>query len=162
MDCFTCYFASLSTAVCWNNDAVKGNFRSAFKFITSQFLWQQIFHDKPTALRYSALHIQHRNDHKNKNYKKFMKMFQEIWKGRLCCFGGLQDACLPLVPKFAGSNPAEAVRIFHGEKIPSTPSFGREEKPAVPCRRFTACKRTLNVTWKSAFRQNSRLLFLAH
>jgi hypothetical protein len=52
--------------------------------------------------------------------------------------------------------------IFQGEKIPSTPSFGVEVKPAVPCRRFAACKRTLNDTWKSAFRQNSRLLFLAH
>jgi hypothetical protein len=53
-------------------------------------------------------------------------------------------------------------RIFQGEKIPNTPSFGGEVKPAVPCRRFMACKRTLNVMWKSAFRQNSRLLFLAH
>jgi hypothetical protein len=77
-------------------------------------------------------------------------------------FGGLEDACWPLVPKFADSNPAEAVRIFQGEKIPSAPSFGGEVNPAVPCRRFTACKRSLNVTWKSAFRQNSRLLFIAH
>ena len=46
------------------------------------------------------------------------------------------------MPKFAGSNPAEAV--------------GREVKPFVPCRRFMACKRSLNVTWKSGiFRQNS-------
>jgi len=44
----------------------------------------------------------------------------------------------------AGSNPAEAVRIFQGEKILSTPSFGREVKPWVPCRRFAACKRSLN------------------
>jgi hypothetical protein len=51
--------------------------------------------------------------------------------------------------------------IFQGEKIPSTPSFGGEVKPSVPCRRFTACKRSLNVTWKSAFRQNFRLRFLA-
>jgi hypothetical protein len=35
--------------------------------------------------------------------------------------GGLEVACWPLVPKFAGSNPAE--------KILSTPSFGREVKP---------------------------------
>jgi hypothetical protein len=27
-------------------------------------------------------------------------------------FGGLEDACWPLVPKFAGSNPAEAVGFF--------------------------------------------------
>jgi hypothetical protein len=26
-----------------------------------------------------------------------------------------------------------------------TPSFGREVKPSVPCRRFTACKRTLGA-----------------
>jgi hypothetical protein len=77
-------------------------------------------------------------------------------------FGGLEDACWPLVLKSAGSNPAEDVRIFQGEKIPSTPSFGGEVKPAVPYRRFAACKRSLNVTWKSAFRQNSHLLFLAH
>jgi len=50
---------------------------------------------------------------------------------------------------------------FGGEKILSTPSFGEEVKPSVPCRRFTACKRSLNVTWKSAFRQNFRT-FLAH
>ena len=55
-------------------------------------------------------------------------------------FGGLEVACWPLVPKFAGSNPAEAVRFL--EKILSTPSFGREVKPFVPCRIFAACKRT--------------------
>ena len=44
-------------------------------------------------------------------------------------------------------------RIFQGEKILSKPSFG---KPFVPCRIFTACERSLNVTWKSGiFRQNS-------
>jgi hypothetical protein len=41
-------------------------------------------------------------------------------------FGGLEVACWPLVPKFAGSNP--------GENILSTPSFGGELKPSVPCR----------------------------
>ena len=64
-------------------------------------------------------------------------------------FGGLEVACWPLVPKFSGSNPAEAVGFFRAEKILSTPSFGWEVKPFVPCRRFTACKRSLNVTWKS-------------
>ena len=57
-------------------------------------------------------------------------------------FGGL--ACWPLVPKFAGSNPAEAVG-FLGRKILSTPSFGGEVKPSVPCRRIAACKRSLNL-----------------
>jgi len=31
------------------------------------------------------------------------------------------------------------------EKIFSTPSFGGEVKPSVPCRGFTACKRSLNL-----------------
>ena len=52
--------------------------------------------------------------------------------------------------------PGRSRRIFQGEKILSTPSFGREVKPFVPCRRFTACKSSLNVRWKSdIFRQNS-------
>ena len=55
-----------------------------------------------------------------------------------------------------GFKPGRSRRIFQGEKFLSTPSFGREVKPFVPCRRFTACKRSLNVTWKSGiFRQNS-------
>ena len=55
-----------------------------------------------------------------------------------------------------GFKPGRSRRIFQVEKILSTPSFGREVKPFVPCRRFTACKRSLNVTWKSyIFRQNS-------
>ena len=76
-------------------------------------------------------------------------------------FGGLGVACWPLVPKFAGSNPAEAVGFLRGEKVLSTPSFGGEVKPSVPCRRFAACKRSLNVAWKSTFRQNYRTI-LAH
>ena len=56
----------------------------------------------------------------------------------------------------SGFKPGRSRRIFQGEKILSTPSFGKEVKPFVPCRRFTACKRSLNVTWKSGiFRQNS-------
>ena len=34
---------------------------------------------------------------------------------------------------------------FQGEKFLSTPSFGGEVNPSVPCRRFTACKRSLNL-----------------
>jgi hypothetical protein len=59
-------------------------------------------------------------------------------------FGGLGVACWPLVPKFAGSNPAEAVGFLRVKKILSTPSFGGEVKPSVPCPRFAACKRSLN------------------
>jgi hypothetical protein len=45
--------------------------------------------------------------------------------------------------------PSRSRRIFKGEKILNTPSFGGEVKPSVPCRRFAACKRTINVPWKS-------------
>ena len=33
-----------------------------------------------------------------------------------CGFGGLEVACWPLVPNFAGSNPAKAVGIFRAKK----------------------------------------------
>jgi hypothetical protein len=71
--------------------------------------------------------------------------------------GGLEVACWHLVPKFAGSHPAEAVG-FLGLYFPS---FGEEVKPSVPCRSFAACKRSLNVTCKSTFWQNY-WTFLAH
>ena len=71
-----------------------------------------------------------------------------------------RGSVLPQVPNFAGSNPAEAFRIFQGEKILSTPSYGGDVKPLVPCRRCTACKRSLNgveVAILAKFRN-----FLAH
>jgi len=43
-----------------------------------------------------------------------------------------------------GFKPSRSRRIFKGEKILSTPSFGGEVKPSVTCRRFAACKRSLN------------------
>jgi hypothetical protein len=62
-------------------------------------------------------------------------------------FGGLEDACCTKYPSTQrrGFKPCRSRRIFQGEKIPSTPSFGEEVKSAVPCRRFAACKRSLNV-----------------
>ena len=41
-------------------------------------------------------------------------------------FGGLGVACWPLVPKFAGSNPAEAVGFFRAKKFSARlPSEGK-------------------------------------
>jgi hypothetical protein len=40
-------------------------------------------------------------------------------------------------------------------KIRSTTSFGGEVKPSVPCRRFTACKRTLRALIEMFRKQNS-------
>jgi len=44
-----------------------------------------------------------------------------------------------------GFKPGRSRRIFKGEKILSSPSFGGEVKPSVPCRRFAACKRSLEL-----------------
>ena len=43
------------------------------------------------------------------------------------------------------STPGRSRRIFRAKKILGTPSFGGEVKPSVPCRRFAACKRSLNL-----------------
>ena len=41
-------------------------------------------------------------------------------------FGGLEVSCWPLVPKFAGSNPAEAVGFLRAKKSsPRLPSEGK-------------------------------------
>jgi len=45
-----------------------------------------------------------------------------------------------------GFKPGRSRRIFKGEKIFRTPSFGGEVKPSVPCRRFAACKRSLELS----------------
>jgi hypothetical protein len=47
--------------------------------------------------------------------------------------------------KSVAYSKAGSRRIFKGEKILSTPSFGGEVKPSVPCRRFAACKRYLEL-----------------
>jgi hypothetical protein len=52
-------------------------------------------------------------------------------------------ACLPLDPRFAGSNPVEDDGLLRVITIRGTTSFGGEVKPSVPCHRFTACKKTL-------------------
>jgi len=46
-------------------------------------------------------------------------------------FGGLEVACWPLVPKFAGSNPAEAVG-FLGRKNPQHAFLRRGSKAVGP------------------------------
>jgi len=56
--------------------------------------------------------------------------------------------------------PGRSRRIFKGETILSTPSFGGEVKPSVLCRRFTACKRTLGcIVEVGMSRQNYRSSF---
>ena len=44
-----------------------------------------------------------------------------------------------------GFKPGQSRRNFRAKNILSTPSFGGEVNPSVPCRRFSACKRSLNL-----------------
>ena len=61
-----------------------------------------------------------------------------------------------------GFKPGRSRRIFQGEKILSTLSFGGEVKLSVPSRRFAACKRFLNATWKLGISGKIHRPFLAH
>ena len=62
-----------------------------------------------------------------------------------------------------GFKPGRSRWIFTAKKILSMPSFGGEVKPSVPCRRFVACKRSLNLrgsrTLDKNYRTNSRSQF---
>jgi hypothetical protein len=53
----------------------------------------------------------------------------------IVALGGLVVACLPLDPRFVGSNPAKNDGFLRTIKIRSTTSF-REVKPLVPCRKI--------------------------
>jgi hypothetical protein len=52
---------------------------------------------------------------------------------------------LAFVTQVRGFKPSRSRRNFKGEKILSTPSFGWEVKPSVPCHRFAACKKSLEL-----------------
>ena len=58
-----------------------------------------------------------------------------------------------------GFKPGRSRRIFKVEKIQSTPSFGREVKPSVPCRRFAACKRSLELRGSRTLDEICRNIF---
>jgi hypothetical protein len=76
--------------------------------------------------------------------------------------GGLGVACWPLIPTFAGSNPAKAVGYLGRKKILSAPSFGGEVKLSVQCRRFAACERSLNLRGSRNLGKITGDKFLAH
>jgi hypothetical protein len=50
---------------------------------------------------------------KQKDSKKKVK--QSCYRPGARGFGGIEDACWPLVPKFAGSNPTKAVGFFRAK-----------------------------------------------
>ena len=103
---------------------------------------------------HSDLSVDTLNKMQQKNHSAFFKLMLQLrFTQRLRWSRGSVLAFGTQVREF---KPGRSRRIFQGEKILSTPSFGREVKPFVPCRRFTACKRPLNVKWKSGiFKQKS-------
>jgi len=66
----------------------------------------------------------------------------DTWYDRLRWSRG---SMLAFGTQVCGFKPGRSRQIFKGEKILSTPSFGGEVKPSVPCRRFAACKRSLEL-----------------
>jgi hypothetical protein len=73
-----------------------------------------------------------------------------------------RGSVLAFTTQVRGFKPGRSRRIFKGEKILSTPSFGGDVKPSVPCRRFAACKRLLNVPLKSCIQAKLSAMILAH
>jgi len=70
-----------------------------------------------------------------------------IWNGKLHLnHSGFGGSMLAFGTQVRGFAPGRSRRIFRAKKILGTPSFGGEVKPSVPCRSFTARKRSLNVT----------------
>jgi hypothetical protein len=61
------------------------------------------------------------------NYNYYFHYYYYYCSG----FGGLEVACWPLVPKFAGSNPAEAGGFF-GRKNPQHAFLRRGSKAVCP------------------------------
>jgi hypothetical protein len=100
----------------------------------------------------SSGNIRHPVTHTNRiiiKYKKYLRQTEYIFYFILILyfsgFGGAEVACWPLIPKFACSNPAEAVGFLKGDKNPLLPFLRKGSKLSVPCRRFSACKRTLGT-----------------
>ena len=66
------------------------------------------------------------------NVKQFQVWLKTLYVGVIVIgFGGLGVACWPLVPKFVGSNPAEAVE-FLGRKNPQHAFLRRGSKAVGP------------------------------
>jgi len=63
----------------------------------------------------------------------------------LCRLRWSRGSVLAFGTQVRGFKPGRSRPIFKGEKILSTPSFGGEVKASLPCRRFAACKRSLEL-----------------
>jgi hypothetical protein len=71
------------------------------------------------------------------NYEISLRAFKvRILHVTFSGFGGLGVSVLASGTQVRGFKPGRSRRIFNGGKIVSTPSFGREVKPWVPCRKI--------------------------
>jgi hypothetical protein len=86
-------------------------------------------------------------------FRPFIGPKKEIVKSNLTIsgFGGLGVNMLASATQVGGFEPGRSRRIFQDEKILSMPPFGGEVNPSVPCHRFAACKRTVQMAWSSLF-----------
>jgi len=81
-----------------------------------------------------------------KRYKRtarivfIIRICRKIWRLRWS-----RSSVLAFSTQVCGFKPCRSRRIFRAKKILSTPSFGGEVKLSVPCRRFAAYKRSLNL-----------------
>ena len=63
----------------------------------------------------------------------------------ICWLRWSRGSVLAFGTQVRGFKPGRSRRIFKGEKILSTPSFRGEVKASVPCRRYAARKRSLEL-----------------
>jgi hypothetical protein len=62
-----------------------------------------------------------------------------------CRLGGLVDSMTATGPKGLGFKPGQGDKFLRAIKIRSTPSFGWEVKPEVPCRKIL---RHVKIRWR--------------
>ena len=81
-------------------------------------LSSDLYHETANELRYNISKVSlpvNVNGEQFEQYNRDFNKYGIILTDNASGFGGLVVACWPLVPKFAGSNPAEAVRFLRGK-----------------------------------------------
>jgi hypothetical protein len=119
----------------WCDSVLTGVYRADWPKVLTDRLTMERLHMRPGwCLHFADLAVCHGN-------------FVYVIRNRLGVsltvsgFGGLGVSVLASGTQVRGFKPGRSRRIFKGRKILSMPV-----KPWVPCRRFAACKRSLNCT----------------
>ena len=106
-------------------------FRFSLQKCLKGFSFQEKF-SEVLSLTYIVLHVK---------YRLLLSDFSE----NLISSTYSRGSVLAFSTQVCGFKPGRSPQIFRAKKSLSTPSFGGEVKPSVPCRRFAACKRSLNL-----------------